>query len=285
MNKDIVIRKMRREELDIAVDWAANEGWNPGLHDAEIFWKTDPDGYVAVEKEGEMIGSGSIVSYNGRYGFMGFFILKPEYRGKGLGTELWFYRRDKLISRLEKGAAIGMDGVSNMQPFYTRGGFNFSHRDLRMESRGIKRDFSDKVSEIGPEDFREINLLDEECFGFPREVFLAGWLSMRDSKAMKYVEQGKITGYGIIRRCQIGHKIGPLFAENYKVADELFKALSVSAAGELVYLDIPEINADAKRLAEIYDMKECFGCARMYNGSAPKLPYRKIFGVTTFELG
>ena len=285
MNKNFVIRKMRRKELDIAVDWAAKEGWNPGLHDAELFWKTDPDGYVAVEKDGEMIGSGSIVSYNGRYGFMGFFIIKPEYRGKGLGTELWFYRRDKLISRLEKGAAIGMDGVFDMQPFYTRGGFAFSHRDLRMESQGVKRDFSDKVSEISPDDFGEINLLDAECFGFDREVFLNGWLTIQDSKAMKYVAQGKITGYGVIRHCQTGHKIGPLFAENYEVADELFKALSGSVAGELVYLDIPEINADAKRLAEIYDMKECFGCARMYYGSAPKLPYKKIFGVTTFELG
>ena len=60
-------------------------------------------GFVVLEKDGEMIGSGSIVSYDEKFGFMGFFIIKPEYRSKGLGTKLWFWRRDKLLSRLKKG--------------------------------------------------------------------------------------------------------------------------------------------------------------------------------------
>lgn len=30
---------------------------------------------------------------------------------------------------------------------------------------------------------------------------------------------------------------------------------------------------------------EDFGCARMYNGPAPELPWSEIYGITTFELG
>ena len=77
---ELLIRPMSRSELDILISWAANEGWNPGLHDADIFWNTDPDGYIAAEIDGELIGGGSIVSYRGVFGFMGFFIVKPEYR-------------------------------------------------------------------------------------------------------------------------------------------------------------------------------------------------------------
>ena len=113
--------QMSRSELDILISWAANEGWNPGLHDADIFWNTDPEGYIAAEIDGELIGGGSIVSYRGEFGFMGFFIVKPEYRGHGLGTKLWFARREKLQSRLNSPACIGMDGVFEMQPFYTKG--------------------------------------------------------------------------------------------------------------------------------------------------------------------
>ena len=29
------IRPLTREEFDVAVEWAAAEGWNPGLHDTE----------------------------------------------------------------------------------------------------------------------------------------------------------------------------------------------------------------------------------------------------------
>jgi hypothetical protein len=60
---DMNIRRMTRDELDMLVDWAAREGWNPGLNDAEVFWASDPEGFVAAEIEGELIGDGSIVAY------------------------------------------------------------------------------------------------------------------------------------------------------------------------------------------------------------------------------
>jgi hypothetical protein len=41
---DLVIRPMSRGQLDLAVQWAADEGWNLGLKDADCFYQTDPDG-------------------------------------------------------------------------------------------------------------------------------------------------------------------------------------------------------------------------------------------------
>lgn len=279
------IRKANRQELDIAVEWAAKEGWNPGLHDADVFWATDPNGFVALEKDGEMIGSGSIVSYGGKFGFMGFFIVKPKFRSKGLGTKLWFWRRDKLLGRLNKGASIGMDGVFAMQSFYAKGGFKFSHRDLRMEGVAKKEKYSENISEIVVKDLKELNEFDKKFFGFDRQKFIKGWTNMPESKAYKYSDKSGINGYGVVRKCRQGYKIGPLFSSNYKIAEDLFKALSEFVVGETIYLDIPEINKDAMKLVSKYKMKECFGCARMYYGKPPKLPYNKIFGVTSFELG
>ncbi|MEK7127846.1 MAG: GNAT family N-acetyltransferase [Patescibacteria group bacterium] len=284
-NESLKIRNMTREELNVATSWAAKEGWNPGLNDADIFWQTDPQGFIALEQDGEMVGSGSIVFYNGKFGFMGFFIVKQELRGQGLGTKLWFYRRDHLLSRLDKDAAIGMDGVFDMQPFYTKGGFQFSHRDLRMESTATTNDFDKNVQSIAISDFAAINAYDQGCFGFERETFLKSWLNMKDSKALKYQDAEGLKGYGVVRKCVTGYKIGPLFAESYHAASELFKALSSYAAGNQIFLDVPEINSEGLRLAKEYAMKECFGCAKMYFGLAPKLPYEKIFWVTTFELG
>lgn len=39
------VRRMRREDVDLAIEWAAAEGWNPGLNDAESFFDTDPQGF------------------------------------------------------------------------------------------------------------------------------------------------------------------------------------------------------------------------------------------------
>jgi len=279
------IRPATRKELDIAVEWAAKEGWNPGLHDADVFWETDPKAFLVLEKDGKVVGTVSGVSYNSAFGFAGFFIIKPEFRNRRLGATLANHMLKTLATRLKKGAAIGIDGVFNMQPTYVKWGFKFSHRNLRMEGVGAKMNYSEKVQRIKSEDFVQISVLDKQCFGFGRDGFLKGWLAMPDSLALKFQSGSEILGFGVIRKCRKGFKIGPLFTDGLATADELFKAFSTHAQGQPIYLDIPEINKDAVKLATNYKLKECFGCARMYLGPAPKLPYERIFGVTTFELG
>ena len=284
-DKGYVIRDMRRDEIDTAIEWAAEEGWNPGLDDAEVFWQTDPKGFIALERNRELIGSGSITAYNSDFGFMGLFIVKPEYRSKGLGAKLWYHRRDKLLGRLKKGATIGLDGVFELQSFYTKGGFKFSHRNLRMEGIASRADYSKDVRKVTPDDFERIIGFDKEFFGFERKTFLDGWLKAKHASSFMYVEDSEIKGYGVVRKCRTGFKIGPLFVADFERADELFRALSSVAAGESIYLDVPEVNESARRLAEEYKMKESFGTARMYYGESPNLPYNQIYGLTTFELG
>ena len=91
MAEQDIYRSMNRDEFDLAVQWATDEGWNPGLDDADVFWETDPEGYVCIERGGEIVGTGSIVSY-GDFGFMGFFIVRSDLRGQGIGRGFWHWR-------------------------------------------------------------------------------------------------------------------------------------------------------------------------------------------------
>jgi hypothetical protein len=67
---------------------------------------------IAVEWEGEVIATGSVVSYGGDFGFMGFFIVPPDLRGQGVGREFWYWRRDLLIDRLKPNTRIGLDALA-----------------------------------------------------------------------------------------------------------------------------------------------------------------------------
>ena len=40
----------------LLVDWAAAEGWNPGLDDAAAFRSADPDGFLIATVDGEAVG-------------------------------------------------------------------------------------------------------------------------------------------------------------------------------------------------------------------------------------
>jgi len=283
------VRNMTRAEVDELVSWAAREGWNPGRHDAELFWATDPEAFVAADLDGEMIGGGAITSYGGDFGFMGFFIVRPENRGRGLGDRLWHARRDRLVARLRPGATIGMDGVFAMQGYYAKGGFAFSHRNLRFRAeipdRAPTPGATERVGPLSAVRFEDVCAYDRACFPAERAGFLGRWISQPDALALACERDGRLSGYGVVRRCREGCKIGPLFADDTQAAEALYAHLARLAAGGPLFLDAPENNPVAMELVGRHGMTEVFGCARMYLGPAPEIAHERVFGVTTFELG
>lgn len=284
------IRNMKRSEVDELVDWAAGEGWNPGLHDADIFWATDSEAFIAADLDGDLIGGGAITSYDGEFGFMGFFIVRPEFRGRGLGNTLWHARRERLIERLNPGATIGMDGVFDMQAYYAKGGFKFSHRNLRFQTMVPKGYANSQFPEqdivpLAEVPFDQVLGYDQSCFPALRPGFLVEWISQPDSLALGCYRDNRLYGYGVIRRCREGCKVGPLFADDAWVANALYSQLASFAEGGPLFLDVPENNHDAMAMVKKHNMVEVFGCARMYLGPFPLLAHERIFGITTFELG
>ena len=290
MPNEPVIRNMTRAEVDELVGWAAREGWNPGLHDAGLFWATDPAAFIAEELDGKMIGGGAITSYDGEFGFMGLFIVRPEYRSHGLGNRLWHARRERLLARLRPGASIGLDGVFAMQDYYAKGGFVFSHRDLRFRTEIPQRPATLPANDLdvvplAGVPFEQILAYDRTCFPAMRPTFLKAWISQPDALALGCRRNGKLSGIGVARRCGDGSKIGPLFADDALAAEALYTHLARFAAGGPLFLDAPENNPAAIELARQFQMREVFGCARMYLGPPPVLAHERVYGVTTLELG
>jgi ribosomal protein S18 acetylase RimI-like enzyme len=292
MSATALIRAMTRTEVDELVDWAAREGWNPGLQDAEIFWLTDPDAFIAAEFEGELIGGGAITAYGEDFGFLGFFIVRPEDRGRGFGRQLWRALRERLTERLRADACTGLDGVFAMQSYYAADGFVFSHRDIRFRAEltpaaARQPDHADAQFLIPLDQlpFEQILDYDRRCFPSPRARFLRAWIDQTDGHAIGYHQAGALRGFAVARRCREGYKIGPLFADDARVADALLQRLFCSVTSGPVFLDVPENNPAAVDLARAHQMVEVFGCARMYQGPMPALDHQRIFGVTTFELG
>lgn len=273
---------MTHDEISIAVDWAAKEGWNPGLNDAECFYNTDPNGYYLGLLDNEPISTISVVKYDNTFSFLGFYIVKEEYRGKGYGLKLW----NKAIKYLE-GTNIGLDGVVDQQHNYRKSGFKLAYSNIRYEGISFKENISgSKIFAYNNSHFEDLYKFDSLHFPTPRKTFINCWVNNINNKTFLFIDNEKIKGYIVIRKCGTGHKIGPLFAEDKNIAEELYLfAISNIEEKVPVYFDPPEVNEDALTLVEKYNMKKVFETARMYTGSFPELPLKNIFGVTTFELG
>lgn len=276
------IRSMSREDVEVAIAWAAAEGWNPGHHDAECFYAADPTGFWMGVLGDEPIATISAVKYGSSFGFLGFYIVKPEYRGQGYGIQLWNAALHTLAGR-----NIGLDGVVAQQQNYQRSGFQLAYRNIRYEGVGGGESIEDSaIVPLSRLPFTLIANYDRLLFPCDRSQFLRCWLHQPNSAAFGILHNNQLAGYGVLRACHRGYKIGPLFADRPELAEALFLALKSQATASVpIYLDVPELNGAAIELAEKYKMKTVFETARMYTQSCPDLPYDRLFGITTFELG
>jgi len=275
------IRTMRQDEVAIALKWAKKEGWNPGTNDAELFHQADPNGFFAGEVEGELVAVGSAVVYDDSFAFCGLYIVAPEHRGKGYGLELTKHRLNYCANR-----NIGIDGVLENVEIYQRIGYLPFYQNKRYQFTASATVYdSTSISSITSGDIPQILTYDRQCFPAPRDNFIKAWITQESGKSVLFKSNGRIQGFAVRRQCSEGYKIGPLFADNIDIAKQLLTALQNDISGESVLLDVPENNNDAVYLAESLGMTVVFATARMYQKGLPDICNKKIFGITTFELG
>jgi len=277
-----ILRTMSRPEIDIAVDWAAAEGWNPGWHDADCFHAADAAGFLVGLLDGEPVATISVVKYGESFGFLGFYIVSPAHRGKGYGLAIWNAGLEYL-----RGRTIGLDGVVAQQDNYRKSGFALAYRNIRHSGKAAADGAAHaSVMPLSTWPLEHVIAYDEPFFPQQRRQFLECWIRQPESTALGVEENGRLAGYGVIRACRSGFKIGPLFADTPAYAERLFHALRSRVPRDApIFLDTPETNREAVALAERHGMTPVFETARMYAGPAPKLPLQRLFGVTTFELG
>ncbi len=275
-----VIRTMTKTEVNLAVDWAAAEGWNPGLHDAECFYAADPNGFFLGELDGQPVATASAVIYDDSFAFLGFYIVKPECRDRGFGSQL-----TRAILSYVGNRNTGLDGVIQMYQKYEREmGFSFAYRNVRYEGTG-RCGSPQGVVDLSQLPFEALAAYDRQLFLASRPQFLRCWIQQPEGAAVGVMREDSLVGYTVLRACRTGFKIGPLFADDEETAELLFRAASARVPGSPLFLDVPQPNAAAVALAERHGMKPVFETARMYSQGVPDFPLQRVFGVTSFELG
>ena len=275
------VERMTRADVGVALEWAENEGWNPGLHDGDAFFAADPHGFFVLKIDGRPVATVSAIRYGPRFGFLGLYITSPEMRGRGYGVAVWRAGREHL-----EGRVIGLDAVVEQENTYARDGFVADHRTTRhvLESTTRAPATHRRMVDARSLPLETLVEYERELFPAERSTFLAAWLAMPGAVSWAFVDGDQLLGWALRRPCAGAYKVGPLFADEPEIADELLCAL-VADAADPIYLDIPDPNSAGRALAARHDMTPVFTTIRMYDGSPPPLDHDRIFGVTSLELG
>lgn len=277
----LAIRAMRPDEISLAIDWAAAEGWNPGVGDAACFASVDAEGFLIGELDGEPAATVSCVNYDERFAFLGFYIVHPDLRGEGFGLQIWNAAIAHAGARV-----IGLDGVTAQQANYRKSGFQLAYANVRYGGKvatpAAPRANIIALSEVP---FAAVEADDATVFPARRYAFLRAWIGSPGHAGCALLRDGRLAAWGVIRPCRTGFKIGPLLADDRAGAEAVLSALIAKVGGGEVFLDVPRINREAAALAQDFELAPVFETARMYTGAIPPLRLERVFGVTTFELG
>ncbi|MEU2250757.1 GNAT family N-acetyltransferase [Streptomyces sp. NPDC019224] len=271
------------DDLRMMADWAHAEGWNPGLTDGQAFFAADPCGFLTGRLDGTPVSCVSAVRHGPGFGFLGFWLTRPELRGQGYGSRLWAAGTERLAGRL-----TGLDGVTERQPDYRKAGFRTAWTNLRHEGLApldVAPPPGVTLVDVRTLPFGRITAYDRRFFPAERDGFLAAWTTAPGRTAFAALYEGEVRGLGVLRACRTSSRIGPLYAATPGIAEALVSALAASDPAAPVAVDVPDANPAAVRLAERLGLAPSFETARMYSGAAPDVDLAGLYGVTSLELG
>jgi hypothetical protein len=269
-------------DVALMAQWAAAEGWNPGITDAQAFVVADPRGFLIGRLDGEPVTCISVVRYGEAFGFLGMYIARPDARGRGLGFRTWQAGMARLAGR-----TVALDGVVAQQDNYRRSGFRPAWTNVRFEGPAPEFAAPPGVQIVDARDipFDRLAAYDRRFFGAPRDAFLAAWISAPARSARVAVRDRDIVGFGVLRDALAASRVGPLFAADGSVALALVSALARARDAATVAVDVPRVNEPALAWAEAAGWTPSFETARMYTGPAPAIDPSGLFGITSLELG
>jgi hypothetical protein len=269
-----------REDWRIVEPWIEQQGWDPGVSDADVFYRQDPAGFFTGRRLGEIITAIAVVNYDDHFSYVGHYLVRPDMRGQGYGIATW-----RAAMSHAGGRTIGLESGDEHLAKYRREGFVDAYRSRHHAGRAKTRTVPHGVVPASEVDPMRVAAYDAHVFPANRTHFITGWLTAPGHSAYVRAEGGDVLGYGVIRKAVSGYRIGPLAADDCDTADAIFGALVSEVDDAEVSLEAPEPNSAASELAEAWGLTATYETVRMYTGLVRPIAQERSYAIASFELG
>ena len=277
------IRSFTKGDIDFAHEMTEIEKWNNTRKDIERMFKLNPSGCFVAEVKGKRIGHVFSVRY-GELGWIGFLIVRAEYRAKGVGTLLMRKTMDHLLSCGVE--TIKLEAVPKIASLYRKLGFVDEYDSLRFlgKTRKLTSADSSNVKSLQRSMIREVGKFDAEYFGADRSEVLMRLYS--DYPKLCYVSctESEIVGYIMCRKAENGYRAGPWVctSKNHQTPRELLaKCVENLGQNAELYIGVPDTNKVAVEIMQKFGFEQYSKSIRMRFGK--KLETDDIKGV--FAIG
>ena len=250
-------------------------GWNQSLEDWKRLLRHAPHGCFVAEWNGRPAGTATTTIHSKDLAWIGMVLVDPDLRRRGIGTALLM----RCIEHLRRSGVgcIKLDATPLGRQVYGPLGFVAEWSLSRWQTTELAAHPAriDAASAPGTRPLDSIDVgcvadLDASVFGVARNRMLT-MLATQSATRVRTDGAGRMIGYGMLRRGQRAHYLGPMVAEDDSSGIALADDLLGGIPGQPLYWDIPDANQAAIRVARRYGMDRQRTLTRMYLGENTRL--------------
>lgn len=266
-----LLRRLGPADVPAAFALSASAGWNQTEDDWRMLLALAPDGCMAIEIDGVLAATTTLLSYGRELSWIGMVLTKTEFQHRGLAKRLF---EEALIRADKMGVAtVKLDATDQGQPLYEKFEFR-GEREIERWSRAgtgsalaSSEQASSGPSRRGPFD----------AFGADRSALLNHLAGRRApliaDRSFLFSRPGRFSEY-----------LGPCVSENSDRARNLIGRCVDNTSCNWTW-DLFPGNRDAVDIANSLGFSPKRHLLRMSRGKELKESTNAIYAIAGFELG
>jgi GNAT superfamily N-acetyltransferase len=255
------LRDMTARDIPAGMRLKEIAGWNQTRGDWERFLSLSPRGCFVAETDGEVVGTATTISYEGRFAWIGMVLVDPAQRGLGIGTDLL----KQAIQYLD-GCGIPstkLDATPQGKPLYQKLGFVSEYEIERWQ---WQRAPAPRATVEACAVTEEVLNQDRDIFGADRSALLRSIAREHPEFVLQIRSQGKLTGYSFGRSGALADHLGPWVAQDESSARDLLSGFLLRSRAEKVFVDAVSSSPWAMKVLQESGFQFSRPLTRMYRG-------------------
>ena len=262
------LRTMTKHDIPAGLRLKELAGWNQTAADWNRLLDASPKGCFVAEVEGKVCGTATTISFENKFAWIGMVLVDPEYRSRGIGTNLL----ERTIEHLDqqKIPTMKLDATPQGKPLYEKLGFVTEYGIERwVLKRAHHVDLENVDSKrvlLSPAQLESIVGKDREVFGADRSSLLRSLYGETPNYAMSVWNGGTLQGYAFGRKGSFADHLGPWMAENSAAARPLLHGFLAHSSRETLIVDCLTANAVALELLRTSGFRYARTLTRMVRG-------------------
>ena len=260
------LRLMTADDIAAATRLSTEAGWNQTPDDWRMLLELSPQGCIAIEAEGTLAATTTIVCYGRKLAWIGMVLTTARFRGRGFARSLL----REALSHAERRQieSVQLDATDQGRPLYETLGFRFQQTVERWTRLGSGALSGNTARPEWPDD--------TEVFGADRSQLLAKLAArnppLTQPASYLFTRPGRELSY-----------LGPMVCEGHASARSLLTEDVLQNSGW--YWDLLPGNTAATGLARDLAFRPQRRLSRMVRGKDLSGRDEAIYAIAGFELG